>query len=498
MNKVSEFCMKSSSHLSPKTGMANLLAIALLISLACPPAAVSKMMRESPARLSDARIIDDLKAHLQDLAADDEFSGAVLLAKDGKILFEQAYGDADKSFNVPNSIDTKFNLGSMGKMFTAVAVLQLAQDHKLSLEDKLIKDLPDYPNRQVANEVTIGELLTHTAGLGDFFGPEFLNTSKDKFDTLESLLPLFVNKPLLFAPGHGWQYSNAGFIVLGLVIQHVSGETYYDYVQKHVFERAGMKDTGNWPADAVVANRAVGYTRVGEPEGALRKSNVFELQRGGSAGGGYSTVGDLFRFAEALQSYRLLDKKYTRMIMEGHVETGRPGVRYGYGMEESYINGVRIVGHGGGGPGIQCMLDMYPGLGYVVAIMTNYDDAMARADGRLRVELSGQRIPPAVPLSAAAILEYAGQYQPLLPPGAHMMGTPPPIEVKAGTGELQVNPGMGPSLDFEPMSKDEFFEKDNPAVRIEFVRGAGGKVVELSTKTGFGPVPPVTAKRSPH
>ncbi len=130
--------MKSRSHLSPKTGMASLLAIALSFSVACPPAVVSKMMRESPARLSDARITGDLKAHLKELAADDEFSGGCPAAKNGKILFEQAYGDADKSFDVPNSIDTKFNLGSMGKMFTAVAVLQLAQDHKLSLEDKLM------------------------------------------------------------------------------------------------------------------------------------------------------------------------------------------------------------------------------------------------------------------------------------------------------------------------------------------------------------------------
>jgi hypothetical protein len=142
------------------------------------------------------------------------------------------------------------------------------------------------------------------------------------------------------------------------------------------------------------------------------------------------------------------------------------------------------------------MLEMYPDLGYVVAIMTNYDDAMARADGQLRVELSGQRIPETVPLGAAVVQEFAGRYQPIPPPGVHMMGAPPPIEVKAGAGGLQVNPGMGPSLDFEPMSSSEFFERNNPVARITFVRDARGRVVALSTKTGFGPVPPITAKRS--
>lgn len=446
--------------------------------------------------MTDAAIVRDLRASIEGLVRKDEFSGCVLLARNGRILFEHAYGDADKSLEVPNNVDTKFNLGSMGKMFTGMAVLQLAQSGRLSLDDRLIRDLPDYPNTSVAEEVTIRELLTHTGGLGDFFGPKFFQTSKDRLDTLPSLLPLFVHKPLLFKPGAGWAYSNAGYIVLGLVIEHVSGESYYDYVRQHIFEPAGMQDTGNEPWDAVVSNRAVGYTRDDSSPGSPRKSNIFLLQRGGSAGGGYSTVGDLLRFAEALQRGRLLNKAYTHMDMTGQVATSRPGVRYGFGMEEERVNGVRIVGHGGGGPGIQSVLDVYPDLGYVVAIMTNYDNAMARVDGRLRFELTGQHLRTGVQVGSAALRALAGRYVPIVPPGARdFIGSAPPITVKAGAGVLEVNPGTGHDVEFIPSSPDEFIDRDDPGRRISFIRDESGKVRALKTSTGFGPVPTITAKR---
>lgn len=448
-------------------------------------------------RMTDGQIVGDLGSYLDKRTAEDTFSGAVLLAKNGTVLFEHAYGYADHAFDVPNRVDTKFNLGSMGKMFTGVAILQLAQAGKLSLDDKLIKDLPDYPNKEVAGKVTLRQLLTHTAGLGDFFGPEFMDSSMARFDTLESLLPLFVNKPLLFEPGTRWAYSNAGFVVLGLVIQHVSGQSYYDYVREHVFGPAGMVNTGNWPADADIPNRAVGYTDMGQPRGAPRKSNIFMLQRGGAAGGGYSTVEDLLHFAEALEGHKLLNAKYTAMAMTGYVATPRPGVKYGFGMEESSVNGVRIVGHGGGGPGIQSILDIYPDQGYVVAIMTNYDDAMSPVDERLRMELTGQPQQQPVALTEDALKPLAGQYAPTIPPGMKVMGTPPPITVTVEQGGLKVDPGMGPAFHFLPQSADEFYDKDSPNLRITFVTEQGGRVTALQTATGFGPVPPLTATKLP-
>ncbi len=473
--------------------MREITASILSVALLCVSAATCSASPSAP-RPSPAAIARDLSATLRKLAAEDKFSGAALLAKSDAVLYERAYGYADHAFNVKNTVNTKFNLGSMGKMFTGVAILQLMQAGKLSLDDTLAKDLPNYPNKTVAKAITIRQLVTHTSGLGDFFGPQFFAANMSNFDTLESLLPLFVNKPLLFKPGTRWSYSNAGYIVLGLVIAHISGESYYDYVQRHIFDPAGMHDTGNWPADADIPNRALGYTTMGS-SGTTRKSNIFILQRGGSAGGGYSTVHDLLRFAHALQTHKLLNAQYTAMDMHGLVPTGFPGTKYGFGMEERILNNTRIVGHSGGGPGIQSVLEMYPASGYTVAIMTNYDGAMSPVNSRLQTLLTGQTIPTVIARPTHAFNEFAGTYTPQLP--ADLQMKPPPITITVEPNGLRVDPGMGPALHFVPIAVNEFVDADTQTRHITFIRDTTGHITALKTPTGFGPVPPITAKKSP-
>ncbi len=459
-----------------------------LLLLACTSSVATAEQRPA-----DDKTIAELNSTLDKLVKADQFSGVVLFAKHGKVLFERAYGQADRAFAVPNRLDTKFNFASMGKMFTAVAIMQLVEQGKISLDDRLSVDLPDYPNKEVSQKITIRQLLSHTSGLADFFGRQFADSNMSRFDTLESLLPLFVDKPLQFEPGTKWSYSNAGFIVLGLVIQRVSGQSYYDYVREHVYKPAGMVNTDNWPADADVPNRAVGYTYAGQPEHAPRKSNIFMLQRGGSAGGGYSTVEDLFHFAEALESHKLLSKNDTELLTTGQFATHHEDARYGLGFEETLINGVRIVGHSGGGPGIQCILDVYPNDGYIVAIMTNYDNAMAAVDARLRSLLSGKLPPAEKVLDRTSLAIFGGDYAPIVPEGIKIMGTPPPITVTPTSVGIDVNPGMGPSFHFVPISDIEFVDEDNPTLHLLFEKDAGGQVRWLKTTTGFGPVPPITA-----
>jgi CubicO group peptidase (beta-lactamase class C family) len=479
----------SRAHSSLRFSCVLLIALSSFLLTVCK---ASSAQSAPIANISDPQLVQGLRETLAKLVAEDKFSGAVLLAKNNAILLERAYGYADHAFNVKNDINTKFNMGSMGKMFTGVAILQLAQAGKLSLDDKLVKYLPNYPNKAVANSVTIRELLTHTSGLGDFFGPEFAAANMSRFESLESLLPLFGDKPLLFEPGSKWSYSNAGYIVLGLVIQQVATESYYDYVKQHIFDPAGMHDTGNWPADADVPDRALGYTTMGST-GTVRKSNIFLLQRGGSAGGGYSTVDDLLRFAEALQNRKLLNEQFTAMEMTGQVPTGIPGVKYGFGMEERMVDGTRIVGHGGGGPGIESVLEMYPTLGYVVAIMTNYDQAMSPVNNRLRAALSGQVIPQAIAATQQSMEEFAGHYTPELPAGAQM--TPPPITVTIEANGLRIDPGMGPAFHFVLVANDEFVDADTHTLHVAFLRDSGAHVIGLKTVTGFGPVPPITATK---
>jgi CubicO group peptidase (beta-lactamase class C family) len=293
---------------------------------------------------------ESLQAIADRAAADGKFSGVVLLAKDGQPVLERAYNG--------HRIDTKFNLGSINKIFTKVAIAQLAAAGKLSLGDTVRKHLPDYPS-PVADKITIEQLIAFRSGLGDFFGPEYLATPPPKIRKLADYLPLFVNKPLLFEPGTDERYSNAGYIVLGLIIERVTGQSYYDYVREHIFKPAGMKDTDSYFLDENVPNRATPVTKHGE----------LQLPgRGSSAGGGYSTAPDLLRFAKALTANKLLDAKWTDWAMGG-----------------------RALGVAGGSPGVNTTLLIEPP--YTLVVLSNFDPPSAEEIARAARPLLGIKGP---------------------------------------------------------------------------------------------------------
>jgi len=298
------------------------------------------------------------------LERNNTFSGVVMLAKDGKPVLERAYGFADAAKTAKNRIDTKFNLGSINKIFTKIAIGQLAEAGKLSLNDTVRKHLPDYPS-PVADKITIEQLVEFRSGLGDFFGPEFLAAPPSKIRKLSDYLPLFVDKPLFFEPGTEQRYSNAGYIVLGLIIERVSGQSYYDYVREHIFKPAGMKDTDSYAIDENVPNRAMGITKRGE----LQMPG-----RGSSAGGGYSTAQDMLRFSNALLANKLLPPKRTEWILQG-----------------------RGLGIAGGAPGINASLLIEPP--YTLVVLSNLDPPAAEEIARAARPLLG--IAPAQRRAAA-------------------------------------------------------------------------------------------------
>ncbi len=319
----------------------------------------------------------ELETYLDNLIAEDKFSGAVLVAKDGVPVFKKAYGLANKNTNAANNTETKFNLGSMNKMFTSVAIAQLAERGKLSFDDPIAKHLPNYPNKSVADKVTIHHLLTHTSGMGNYKNGKFFEQI-DRTKTLADLLPFYAGEPLSFEPGAKWQYSNSGFAVLGLIIERVSGQDYFDYVRENIFKPAGMNNTDSYEKGANVKNLAVGYTRMnpdGQPDMTKpRRENTQTVSiKGSSAGGGYSTVDDLLKFSQALQSYKLLSKKFTEIVTTGKFDVGGPMGKYAYGFIDKIFNGKHIVGHNGGSPGIAANFDMFPELGYAAIILSNYD-----------------------------------------------------------------------------------------------------------------------------
>jgi D-alanyl-D-alanine carboxypeptidase len=327
-------------------------------------------------RMTEADAVSALAVRADKLAGDDELSGAVLVANGDRVLFSHAYGLADRKHRIPNTLRTRFRIGSMNKMFTAVAILQLVEAGKVKLTAPLGTYLPDYPNRQVATKVTIHQLLTHTGGTGDIFGPDF-DAHRNELRTLADYVRLYGRRGLEFAPGSRWAYSNYGFILLGAVIERVTGHSYYDYVQQHIYAPAGMTRTGSLPETQAVPDRSIGYTK---PPGATAWApNTDTLPyRGTSAGGGYSTVEDLARFAHALLNHKLLSPASTKLLITGKVKAG-PGARYAYGFEDARgPDGNGWVGHGGGAPGMNGDLKIYPKSGYVVAVLANLDPPAAQ------------------------------------------------------------------------------------------------------------------------
>lgn len=236
---------------------------------------------------SDAERIASFDSFLGELSKRDLFAGAALVAKDGKPVFRKAYGLANRELGVANTPETKFNIGSINKMFTRDAIMLLVKEGRLSPSDTIAKHLPDYKGAG-AGTITIAQLLEHESGMGDFFGGLFVKTPRGSLRDLNDYVPLFVEKPLEFEPGKGRRYSNAGYVVLGLIIEKLSGKSYYDYVSDRVFAPLGMKDTGSWEVDEVVPLRSTGYTKRG-PRGPLTapRSNIDQLPgRPSSAGGG--------------------------------------------------------------------------------------------------------------------------------------------------------------------------------------------------------------------
>src|SRR5438874_1690037 len=323
--------------------------------------------------LSVGDLIAAVRKRLDLEAAAGRFSGTVLIARNGQSVLAEAYGLSDRDHKTPNTLRTRFRIGSMNKMFTATATLQLAQAGKLGLNDPVGRYLTDYPNKDLAAKVTIYHLLTHTGGTGDIFGPEFQAHRLD-LRTLEDYVKLYGSRPLKFEPGSKWEYSNYGFILLGVVIEKVSGQSYYEYVRDHVYKPAGMTSSGSEPEDQAVDGRSVGYTRMG---GGSEHANTETLPyRGTSAGGGYSTVEDLLRFANALDAHTLLDARYADMLTTGKVDTPG-GDRYAFGFQDRTVNGIRCFGHGGGAPGMNGELEMCPAAGYVVVVLANMDPPAA-------------------------------------------------------------------------------------------------------------------------
>lgn len=323
-----------------------------------------------------------------DLAANDQFSGTVLLAHRGRPVLTLAHGMSNVDSSVPNRADTRFGLASITKVFTAVAILRLVAEGRVSLQEKLGTYVDGFP-AEIADEVAIHHLLTHTAGVGRSAlnppqppGREEWDTVREVWEgTLEFLRGL-PRQP--FPPGAEYRYSNDGFFVLGAVVEAVAGMPYYDYVREKVFRLAGMADTDFDTRPEVLADERVARPYATRREDGTRydfaATTAFPFV-GDPANGAFSTAADLLRLAEAVWDGRLLGRTYTELMTSGKVPT-RPAdhgtspeylTHYGYGHVATVANGMRVSGHSGSGPGAANNIDVYPDLGWVAIVLSNYD-----------------------------------------------------------------------------------------------------------------------------
>jgi D-alanyl-D-alanine carboxypeptidase len=289
----------------------------------------------------DAELFASVKDYARRAVEAGDFSGVILIARNGVPVYEEAFGDADREKKIPNRTDTKFNIGSISKSFTGLAIRELAAEKRLSLDDTIGKFLPGYPNKDAAARVTVRHLLEMSSGIGDFFGDRYDAADKEKILSLADYLPLFADRPLEFAPGQGNLYSNGGYVVLGLIIEKVTGRDYYSYIRDTIFKPAGMADSDWIPKATDAPNRALGYVR----DGSSWKTNYETLPgKGSSAGGGYSTARDLLKYTIALEK----------------------GI---YGPAGEELRGG--MGIAGGAPGLNAALEWMPDRGVTIVVMAN-------------------------------------------------------------------------------------------------------------------------------
>ena len=303
--------------------------------------------------LTDERPVEAIDAFLSELADQDILSGAVLIATDGEVWFERAYGLASREFAVPNTIATRFDVGSFNKDYTRLAIMQLLENGLLAHTDAVGKYLPDYPNARVRTEVTIEQLLEHRSGLGDYFTREYFETPMRELREIDDYIPIWGPMPLEYEPGTREEYSNYGYTVLGAIIERITGLGYPEYVERNVFEPAGMHSTGFFETDGVEPNVAVGYTYMdgmGRPTETLRKNIYLEPVKGGPWGKSYSTARDLFRFFEAMFAGELVGDSYNWLLDGWNGQTALAG----------------------GGPGLSAILLIEDGVGVIV--LANHDE----------------------------------------------------------------------------------------------------------------------------
>jgi len=331
-----------------------------------------------------------LKDKIEDIVrAEDrfcDFSGVVLVAERGKIIYRGAFGLANREHRVPNSLRTKFDIGSITKTFTALAILQLIEKGQLSLSDYLDTYVRDCPLAE-KHKITVHHLLTHSSGIYDYANDEEVIFKTVYIRKLNQMIPLVYGKGLISQPGEKISYTSGGYLLLGAIIEKITGINYSEYINQYILKPAGMEDSGLFFPEEVISDRATGYKQIDKD----RYQNRVMLQFSGfSAGGLYCTAGDLLKYVLALQAHKLLGENYITRLFSPKAPpvSGQGSVAYGWWIEN--FNGLQAVYHTGGTPGFSSSLYIFPRTQHVAIVLSNKHRGTTGITDSINQLLSGQ------------------------------------------------------------------------------------------------------------
>ncbi|HMV48477.1 MAG TPA: serine hydrolase [Blastocatellia bacterium] len=409
--------------------------------------------------------------YLSEITKQGRFTGAALIARDGKVIFSKGYGLANAEFDIPNTPQTKFRLGSVTKQFTAVSILLLQERGKLNVQDSICKYFDACP--EAWKEVTVHHLLTHTGGLPNFTNfPDYTKTMMIP-TSMESLIARFKDKPLDFKPGEKWNYSNSGYVTLGYIVEKVAGESYESFVRKNIFDPLKMANTGYDHHETILKNRATGYSL---DKGRKVNSLPIDMTIPHGAGALYSTVEDLFLWNEALFSDKLLSAKSREAMMT----PVKNGYGYGIGMNEQLKR--KTVSHSGGINGFSTILVRFPEEKITIVVLRNADYGSPNP-GKVALDLAaiifGEKyeIPRAqteIKVESKVLDAYVGEYE--LTPAFK-------LTITNENGQLMMHPTGQPKFELYAESETKFFLKVIEA-GVTFVKNDKGEVTHLILHQG--------------
>ncbi len=396
---------------------------------------------------------------------------AALVARNGQVIYKNAFGMANLELQVPMQIDQVFRIGSITKQFTAVAILQLAEQGKLGLQDSITKFIPDYPTQ--GNTITIENLLTHTSGIQDYARIKD-SAKKGEVDySPAEMIGFFENRPLRFAPGTRWEYSNSNYVLLGYIIEMITGEPYSEYLDKQIFKPAGMTNSSYATDIRITRNRADGYS-MGDQ--GIENARYLSMTQPYAAGAIQSTVLDMFKWHQALYSYKLitqasLDKALSRFTLSTGDETN-----YGYGWRFGYIQDSPSIWHGGMINGYVAMEMYLPVEDVFVAVFSNCDcNSPEDVTAKLAALAIGETYDyKAVVLADSLLADYAGVYE----NGKGLLRV-----ITVADHQLFAQSGRGPKSKVDAYANDKFAYATDSLSRIDFVRDTNGAIKSLKTRS---------------